>query len=423
MAMRQKRGPFFGFNPWALGAMIFVLAFFSRAVFYFVFRKEFNFLEINHWLTIAKNLISGAGYSENVLLTYFPTAGLEPTAARGPVPVLVLSFWLLLFRHAYEGPLYVYSWALSSATAVALYFMARKILGSAKAAAVTALLYCFYLPEMFIASAYAAASESLFTFLLMGYFAAVLRSRETGRMAWAMAAGGLLGLCVLSRPVVFFLPLLYLAYALRAARAKAFSSLLAFFLCFFAVLLPWAIRNHRVLHKPVLTTTLGGYNLFRHNGMLARNEFRIYTAEDFLPYARQAAEKTGSPLESLSEVRLDEIFRKEACAVIRAYPGRYLKLCLLRTVWLWYKINGDRPLFLAQNILIYSGMFPGFVLAFALRHRLRFFVWHFFYFIFAHAAINAQFRFICPMMPYGIMIAVFMWATSGNFLLRKSSRV
>jgi len=296
---------------------------------------------------------------------------------------------------------------LSAATAVALYFLSKKIFLREKMAWATALLYCFYIPEMCISTGYAAASESLFTLLLIGYFLTVLKNIETKKKSWAALAGFFLGCACLCRPVVLFLPALYVVWILRTDRAKAVSSAVLFSAVFCACLCPWAVRNQMVFQKPILTSTLGGYNLLRHNEMIEKNEFSIYTWNQFDPIARKAVAERGEDFDRLNETQLDRILAEKAVGIIKAYPLRYLKLCALRCVWLWYKVTGEEPLALGQNIVIYVFMFPGILLAFFRKHFLTFFAWHILYFVLFYALINVQFRFICPLMPYGIMLAVY----------------
>lgn len=392
---------------------IFLTALAARVVFYFVVKTRHpemwsaQEIHINGWLEIAQNLVSGRGYSQKLLLTYFPTDHLPATAARGPVPVLFLALMLLIFNGYQLYPFFFCSWALSACNAVLLYFLAQKVFECKKMALATALCYSFYLPEMFISTAYAAASESLFTLLLLGYFLMAIRSVETKCLTGAFAAGGLLGLAWLCRPVVLFFPLLYMGWRLKEDRSKAVLAIGTFLAALSLCLAPWAIRNQMVFHKPVLSTTLGGYNLFRHNVMIRQNQFEIIDSETFDPIAREAVAKAGYDFNQLNEVQLDGIFKREALRVILDYPGRYFKLCALRAGWLWYKINGEKGFYLAQNLLVYLFMFPGLILAVTRRHfLLKVLGFHFLGYALFHILINTQFRFICPMMPCGILFAV-----------------
>lgn len=398
-------------HPYFAGTVIFLSAFLARVIFYLVFERLHpgmmtQSLGINGWLDIARNVTAGQGYSEHSLLTYFPVDRLIPTAARSPLPVLILSLLLLVF-HQQTLVLLIYSWMLSSLTAVLLYFLAQKVLKSQKMGLATALLYCFYLPEMVISTAYASASESLFTLLLMGYFLTSLGDSETHSRKLAVGAGILLALACLSRPMVLFLPILYAGWMIWKHQAKAVTSLACFFAAFLICLSPWAIRNQIVFGKPIITSTLGGYNLLRHNFGLENRDYRLKTSEDFDPYAHRVIAAAGYDLKTINEVQADDVFTREALKIICKYPVRYLKFSVIRGFWLWYKIGAEQQPYLTQNAAIYLFMFPGMVLALLRRHVLSIFVLHIGYFVFFCALINAQFRFICPMMPYGIMLAVY----------------
>ncbi len=392
-------------------ALIFVTAFAVRAVFFLVFSPAnpswiYN-IGINGWLEIAQNLASGDGYTTRHLLTYFEVDHLVPTAARSPLPVLVLSGLISIFGDRI-WPLFIYSWVLSAATAVLLYVLSQKIFASKKSALLAAFIYVFYIPEMYISSGYAAASESLFTCLLIGYFLAILKNISDQKKRWACCAGLLLGLMFLCRPAVLFFPILFIIWALKKGRLRAIPSIVVFLTAFILCISPWAIRNQAVFQKPILTSTLGGYNLLRHHKMLEENKYSIYAWYQFGPIARKVVSESGHVLEDLNEVQLDRILSEKALGIIKAYPWRYLKLCAIRSIWIWYKVTGEEPLARAQNTLIYVLMFPGMLLAIYKRHPLSVFVWHILYFVLFHAMINVQFRFICPMMPYGIMIALYM---------------
>ncbi|MFA7001428.1 MAG: glycosyltransferase family 39 protein [Candidatus Omnitrophota bacterium] len=392
--------------------MIFLTAFAARVIFYLIYQRyDAGFMTheigINHWLLIAKNLASGHGYTNHALLTYFPSPSLQATAARGPVPVLMLSL-LVTFFPGSELVFFAYAWTLSALTAVLLYRLSQRILGSERQAVTAAILFCFFLPEMYISTAYASASEGLFTFLLFAYFYTAMQGIEKRSLPNALMAGILAAAAALTRPIALLFPIFFLFQAVRKHQQKAAMLSAIFLSAFIACIIPWAIRNQITFGKPVFSTTLNGYNLLRHNYGLAQKDYSLHTAEDFAPYAKKTIAASGERLESVSETRLDEIFQEEALRVIRRYPGRYLRACLHRAGWLWYKIGVEKPVYFAQMIPLYLFMFPGILLAIFRRHPLRAFVPYFACFFLAYASVNAQFRFICPLMPCGIMFAVYM---------------
>lgn len=403
--------------------LIFIAALAARPLFY-VLAKHFHLenwdlkiLHINGWLEIAENLAAGEGYSTQKLLTYFGLPSAVPTAARGPVPVFVLAFLLTVFRTSFYHALLIFSWTLSAFSAVLLYKLAREIFSSGKAALTAGFIYAFYFPEMNISVAYAAASESLFTLLLLIYFLLIVKEMKNPDAKNAVRAGIVLGLAFLCRPAVLFFPFFYAGLMIRKFRSQALKNIFLFTAVFVLCLAPWVVRNYMIFGKPVLTTTLEGYNLLRHNGKIKESNYKLQTHEDFMPLAEETLKKSGTNFGAVNEVQADFFFKKEALGIIRAYPFRYLKLCVYRLGWLWYKIQAEKMLYLVPNLLIYLFMFPGLFLALRRGGIPGFFAVHFFYFIFLHALVNAQFRFIAPLMPYGILFAVY---AAGRFVFRKA---
>lgn len=374
-------------RDWKKIVLIFVTAFAARALFFFLFRHENSMwslrgIGINGWFGIAERLALGRGYTEEALLTYFKTDHLVPTAARSPLPILILAGLLKILGSHYYYPLFIYSWMLSSLAAVFLYFFTAKMLESRLLALITALIYALYPPEMAISIGYAAASESLFTLLLLLYFFILFRSIEVNSLFLTVLSGGILALACLTRPVILFFPFLYMVWMARLHGREALKFIFLFSATFVLVLSPWILRNQKVFHKPIVATTLGGYNLLRHNGMIERNKYHVTQPNEFDPIAREVIRKSGRSLESLNEVELDAILKNEAMRIIKVYPLRYVKLCFYRLGWIWYKINAEKPIYYVPNVLIYVWMFPGLIWLLVRRHALSPIAWHFVFFCF-----------------------------------------
>ena len=249
-----------------------------------------------------------------------------------------------------------------------------------------------------------------------GYLVLLIRTLDRHSVGLAAAAGVTLGLAALSRPAALLLPAVPLGWILFRLRARGIAIAIAFALGFVVVLLPWVIRNDRVLGKPIATTTLGGFVLLRHNAMIAEGKYHPgYSHEQFEPMVRRLALAAGRPLEAYSEAEIDGLLRAEARRIILAYPWRYAMLTARRTIWIWYNENSGRGLYAVQNFLIYLLALIG--LFYALRSREPLYLLllaHIAYFVAVHSAINVQYRFISPIMPYMIMLAglpVLAWKT------------
>ncbi len=83
-----------------------------------------------------------------------------------------------------------------------------------------------------------------------------------------------------------------------------------------------------------------------------------------------------------------------------------LKLSLFRSIWIWYVENSGRGLYAVQNVLIYLFAVAG--LVYAARSREPVYILllaHVAYFVVVHSAINVQYRFIYPVVPFLILLA------------------
>jgi hypothetical protein len=403
--------------------LLFALTVLVRIVYFMVLSPSMPWdrenLPRNGYLQIATHLVNGEGYSTRNLLTYYRVDDIVPTAARSPVPVLAFAGALLLFGTHWYYPLLLFAWCLSGVVAASSYWIAGRISGREWIAVWTGVVFALYLSEMLITTTYAIASEPLFAACLSLYMVLLIRALDAKSVRLAAAAGAMLGLAALSRPAVVLLPIVSIGWILYRFRTRGLAMGLAFAIAFGALLLPWVARNYRVFGSPIVTTTLGGFVLYRHNAMIEEGKYHPgYTLEEFAPMVRRVAQAEGRPLESFTEPELSEALYAEAQRIIRTYPGRYLKLTALRTIWIWYNENSGRGLYAVENFLIY--LFALFGLLYALRSREPLYLLlliHIAYFVAFHSAINVQYRFICPVTPYLILLAglpVYAWKVGGG---------
>ena len=371
-------------------------------------------IQRNGFLEIARNVLDGQGMSSKELLTYYSAGHLVPTAARSPLPVLVFAAALAVLKTHFYYPLLLLAWCCSGVVAVCAYRIAARASGREWIGLWTGVVFACYLSEMFITTTYSMASEPLFAACLAVYVLLLIRAGDRPGPGIALAAGVMLGLTALSRPTVLWLPAVSVAWLLLqprgrgvAFRERGLVMSAVFVVAFAAVQVPWVLRNYRVFGDPIVTTTLGGFNLYRHNGMIEEGKYHTgYSHPEMEHRIRRLAEAAGRPLESFNEAELDTLLKAEGARIIKAYPLRYLKLSAMRAVWIWYNENSGRGLYAVQNFLIYLFALGG--LFYALRSREPVYVLllaHIAYFVAFHSAINVQYRFICPIMPYMILLA------------------
>jgi len=378
-------------------------------------------IQRNGFVTIAGNVLDGQGFSTRDLLTYYSAGHLVPTAARSPLPVVVFAGVLAVVGDHFYYPLLLFAWCLSGVVAVCAYWVALRASGREWLALWTGLVFAFYLSEMFITTTYSMASEPLFAACLAVYVVLLIRAADRPGLPIALAAGTMLGLTALARPTVLWLPAVSIAWLLIrldrrgiALRERGLVMSAVFVLAFATLQVPWVVRNYRVFGDPIVTTTLGGFNLYRHNAMIAEGKYHTgYSHPEMERRIRQMTAAAGRPLESFNEAELNTMLKAEGARIIRAYPERYLKLSAMRTIWIWYNENSGRGLYAVQNFLIYLLALGGLFYALRSREPVYFLLLaHIAYFVAFHSAINVQYRFVCPIMPYMILLAglpVYAW--------------
>jgi len=368
----------------------------------------------NGYLAIAQHLVHGQGYTTRHLLTYYAVDHLVPTAARSPAPVLMFAAVVGAVGPHWYYPILILAWCLSGVVAVAAYLVAVRATNREWFGLWTAIVFAFYLSEMFITTTYAVASEPLFTACFGLYLLLLLRAVDRESLGLIALSGLMLGLATLSRPTVLWLPVVSLAWILYKLRARGLTMCIVFVLTCVATQVPWVIRNYRTFGQPIVTTTLGGFVLYRHNSMIEEGRYTAgYSHPEVESKIRRLTAAAGRPLESYAEPELNTLLYGEAKRIIEKYPVRYLKLSALRTIWIWYNENSGRGLYAVENAIIYLLALIG--AFYALRSREPVFVLllaHIAYFVAIHSAINVQYRFICPIMPYMILLAglpVYAW--------------
>lgn len=296
--------------------------------------------ENDTWWAIALNLAHGEGYSL-CLTRYFPFCGPsnQATAAREPLPVLLFaglarlsgdSLWA-----AVAAQFLIYLTVL-----VMIYFLTSQW-SSTRAALLAAFLWGVYLPAHELLSQ---VSGDLPAALLVGmgiHF--TMRGRQSGRTHDWLIAGTSLGLAAITRSATLVIVGVVIGgwmfeawrrrLSLKRVLAPAFilSSLVILFMA------PWLIRNKVVLGRPVLGSSLVGYNLYRHNYMIGdSNSFRHVGGAEALAATDALVRRRTDLLGDENEAQMDLIYRAEALALIRAHPAQYLMLSAYRVLPLWF---------------------------------------------------------------------------------------
>jgi 4-amino-4-deoxy-L-arabinose transferase-like glycosyltransferase len=240
-------------------AVVFVVALAARLLLWasFAFVDASRSLEGDGggYYTLSRNLSTAYGGSRSDLS--------ELALHRPPMYPTVVGALLAVGRNL--------KWALffqcfvGAAVAVVTYYLARRVLS--KNWAMVAGLVVAVDPVSVIHSNLL-LTETLFAGLIAGAASLLLRTIERPTLAVAAAAGAVLGVATLTRPVSLYLPILLVPLLLWRIKGQLKLRGLCVVVLVAAFLVPvgsWAVRN-RVVEGGLVVTTIDSYTMLHYRG-------------------------------------------------------------------------------------------------------------------------------------------------------------
>jgi 4-amino-4-deoxy-L-arabinose transferase-like glycosyltransferase len=273
------------------------------------------------YLDRATELASGLGYAEDGIRTAYWPVGWPAILAAGLLLTGSMSITVIGIN-------------LTGATAIMLLtlWFGRRLAGSEVAARIALLCYALY--QNHIAYIGNAATETVYTALLLGAFAMLIANRQ-GR--WLVLISGVLfGIATLIKPQTLLFPfgaVIALALVYRAVTwRQILRCWVLVYLGLLMVVLPWSFRNLHVFGQFVLVSTNGGTALF-----LGANDDMTgdhYESQDFPSF-----QALGIPWSERvkRQVELDVKQKQAARRWIAENPGKYLAWMPTKAILLWIK--------------------------------------------------------------------------------------
>jgi hypothetical protein len=340
--------------------------------------------ETDHWWPLIENVANGKGFA-GCWSDYFPFCGdtSQISAQREPAPVLLFTGIYLLTNGSFLAASLI-EVALSLGILLGIFFLGRELADS-RVGLLAAAFWALYLPAVKLVSQ--VSGDLLATLSLTWGIFFYLRGRKEDKNWYWLIAGACLGLSALSRSAISAIAatlalglvpwqLLGRLHTLKQFPVKSLKPVVTFTATFALLLTPWMIRNYLVFGRPIIGSTLVGYNLFRHNHIVVTDDYLRYVGN---VEARQAFEALLARRADLKgnedEAQMDAVYQAEATRIISAHPGRYILLSIYRLAPLWfnwqvkdaygYELNGlDYAIFIQQGLLLVAA-------AFGLRQGLR----------------------------------------------------
>jgi 4-amino-4-deoxy-L-arabinose transferase-like glycosyltransferase len=278
-----------------------------------------------HYSQIAQNIAAGNGFA------WGPG---EPTSIRPPLyPGLLAAVWTVSPNNLQA--IRVLQMLLTLATAVLIYYLGLRVYDPTVAAWAAAATWLY--PSLIFAN-FLILTETLFTFLLIGFVVLAVRLIQDPRWSTALACGGTLGLAALTRSILWPLPLVLCPLLVVLIRGSLTRRLLLPALVFagYAVAVaPWAVRNTRLQHVVTVVDTMGGINLRMGNYEYTPDD-RMWDAVSLVGDRSWVHGLSADlPGASVTEGEKEKWAQRKAIAYMRANPGITLRRAAIKFADFW----------------------------------------------------------------------------------------
>ena len=308
----------FAERPWIVPA-VFALAFGLRLLLILLLPQAPH-SDGAFYFGRALGLVNGEGYSDEGHPTAYWPIG---------YPAL-LAGSMLIFGKSLLGAMLIN--LASAMTILGLVLWLGRRLGGELAGRAAALLYAVY--PAHIAYTGAVLSETSYTAVAMAAFALLIARRGDWR---GLALSGLLfGIATLMRPQSMLFPVGAIIALLVVFRdfglREAIRAFLIVHLVLFAAVLPWSLRNQRVMGEFVLVSTNGGSSF-----LTGANDGATGDHYDWEHGPLWAASGIPHDQKITRQVELDRRFNAMAWAWIRENPVRFLAMGPKKVLLLWRK--------------------------------------------------------------------------------------
>ncbi len=250
--------------------ILFAVALIIRLFFVITFKYAIPENDAGGYDQVALGILNGKGIFFKGLYSLFP-----------PLYPIFLSIIYAIFGHSYHWALIIQV-IISSLTCLVVYFIAKKLIKGRTWAFIAGLFSCFYLDMILITVPL--LTECLFTFLFSLAALFLLKIEEAPKLSNKIIGGIILGLAVLTRPVVMLLPAFILVWLLLKYRGvkAVVSRFFVYFLFFCLTVAPWTMRNYIIHHAFVPVTIQSGMVFWgSHNPSANGGYFSVWTQKGF----------------------------------------------------------------------------------------------------------------------------------------------
>jgi len=350
---------------------------------------------------IAKNLAEGNGYK--MWLAYG-----DLYSARPPVFPLFMAGIIILFGENVIIAKILLA-IFGSLLCLVVYFLAKTMFDSSVGLIAMA-ISVFYPPLIYWGGQ---LSYEILTTLFLALAVLFILKIEKNIFRYSFFAGLFLGILIMTRstayPLILFVPI-WIIFSLRN-RNRALKSAFIILASASLVIFPWVLRNYKVHHALVLSSTEGGPAFYGANNP----DVVVKGGGDF--YVLGISPKD---VEGLSEVEANRYYYGKGLDFIKNNPRVYLRLVYERFIRFWrfyphitgladsYQLKHIVVMLLSDTPIILLGLWGLFRLYKKERKQALLFLLIFFNFMLISMFFRSSIRYRIPIMPYLIILSAYV---------------
>jgi len=236
------------------------------------------------------------------------------------------------------------------AVLIVVFFLTRE-LANTRAGLLAAFFWSFYptalelIPQV--------SGDLLATFALTFGMLFILRARRTSSARDWLVGGIGLALAVMSRSAILAVAIVIVSgqvfddlWVMRKSFRQAAKPFLILSVCVLLLMTPWLVRTQVSLGRPILGSSLTGYNMIRQSHLFEEtgNYFRYVGGVEGMEAIQDFIEQHPGLMGTENEAQMDSLYRTEAIRIILAHPGKYILLTGYHFLPLWFNwqiMEGD----------------------------------------------------------------------------------
>lgn len=381
--------------------IILFCAFLLRLVWIYKFSSQVLTSDPFYYDQTAQSILKGEGYRNGHMFAYRP-----------PVYPYFLAGVYSIFGNTYL-PVKLVQAFISIFSCFIMFLLTKRLLNE-KAALFSTFLFAFYPP--FIRFSGELWTETLFVFLILGFFLFLYKYQQSSQLRNGVISGILLGIASLTREVaLYFLPLVLIWIIICNRRVDSrkvlINKVLIIVIPMLLIIMPWVIRNYVVFKTIIPVSTNGGVNFYMGNNPQATGEF-YWVLPTGCVWPNTQGELTDKEM-SIAEIAVYKECYKEGLVFILKNPFKALGIWSKKLMLLWrppiYKMDITpltpetilRIIWFVFYISILALFIPGFLVSLKMfgSNWLVFHFWVLFISFIQMLAACADSRYFLPIVP------------------------